>query len=50
MSSSDLHTRGGSNVTDNGEFTDLSPRRISEDSRVDLREAFGFQDYVSGEV
>lgn len=50
MSSSDLHTGGGSNVADNGDFADLTPRRISDDNRVDLREAFGFQGYVSGEA
>ncbi len=51
MSSSDLHTGGGSNVADNSDFVDLTPPRISDDNRrVDLREAFGFQGYVSGEA
>jgi hypothetical protein len=49
MSSSILHTGGGSIVADDVEVLDLTPSRISDDEglRVNLREEFGFVGLVS---
>jgi hypothetical protein len=49
MSSSDLHTGGGSIVADDKEVWDLTPTRVSDDAsrRVNLREEFGFVGFVS---
>lgn len=48
MSSSDLHTGGGTIVADSKEV-DLTPTRVSDDAsrRVNLREEFGFVGFVS---
>jgi hypothetical protein len=52
MSSSDLHTRGGSIVADEDGIADLTPPRISADKSrvVNLREEFGFVGYVTREA
>jgi hypothetical protein len=51
MSSSSLHTGGGSNVSNTSEVRDLAPPRISDDrSRgIDLRNV-GFVGFVSSEA
>ena len=52
MSSSNLHTGGGTIVADDTDIADLTPPRISDDKsrRVNLREEFGFVGYVTGDA